>query len=102
MSIDSRILRRVNASELPGIRRDLLDERTLSIARSIVDDVRTNGLDALQRHAEKLGDVTRDQPLIYDATALAAARGGLDHTTRALLERTAKRISKFATAQRAA
>ncbi len=95
-------LRLVRAVDVEAARFDPLDAETLSGARSIVEDVRQRGEDALREHATRLGDLDTNARLMLDHGALRQALGALDADTRALLERTADRIRNFAAAQRAA
>lgn len=94
-------LRRLTPDQVPALRRDPVDASTLDAARAIVDDVRDNGLDALRAHAERLGDLTPDAPLVIERPALQAALERLSPDKRAVLERTRDRIHAFAAAQRA-
>ncbi|MEZ4267454.1 MAG: hypothetical protein R3F39_13835 [Myxococcota bacterium] len=52
-------LRRITPEDLPALRRDAVDTDTLSIAGSIVEDVRTRGEVALREHATSLGTCPR-------------------------------------------
>jgi phosphoribosyl-ATP pyrophosphohydrolase/phosphoribosyl-AMP cyclohydrolase/histidinol dehydrogenase len=72
----------------------------LIAAAQIVHDVRENGEASLRQHAERLGDLPADAPLLYDRPGLAAALDSLDTVDRELLQRTATRIQTFAEAQR--
>ncbi len=96
------MLRRLDASEVPSLRRDPVDPQTLAAAAAIVADVRAEGEAGLRRHAERLGDLLADAPLVLERPALVAARDALPPEQRAVLERTAARIRSFAEAQRAA
>lgn len=78
----------------------MLDEETTRIAGAILQDVRTGGVAALRAHAERLGDITPADPLIIERAGLQAALAALPADQRALLERTAARIRRFAAAQR--
>lgn len=68
----------------------------------IVDDVEARGEAALREHAEALGDVAPGGALWLERARLEAALAGLPDDARALLERTAARIERWARAQRAA
>ena len=57
------MLRRLDASEVPSLRRDPVDPQTLAAAAAIVADVRAEGEAGLRRHAERLGDLLADQDL---------------------------------------
>ncbi len=95
------MLKRIAARDLPDLRRDPVDEPTLTAAADIVNDVRRRGEPALRRHAERLGDLEPGGPLLVSADACRAAFEGLDPEVRGTLERTADRIRRFAEAQRA-
>lgn len=95
-------LRRITPDELPALRRDAVDTETLSIASSIVEDVRARGEIALREHATSLGDLPDGASLIVERAYLNAALDTLPRGDRELLERTADRIRAFAQAQRAA
>lgn len=96
------ILRRVERDALPSIgARRGIDEQTMAVASSIVDDVRARGEVALREQAERLGDIEAGAPLFVDRKELDAALEALPEAQRTLLERTAARIRRFAEAQRA-
>jgi histidinol dehydrogenase len=83
-------------------RRVAVDPETARAAAAIVDDVAARGEPALRAHAERLGDLTPGAPLVVERPALFAALDAQPVEVRDLLERTAQRISAFATAQRRA
>jgi phosphoribosyl-ATP pyrophosphohydrolase/phosphoribosyl-AMP cyclohydrolase/histidinol dehydrogenase len=95
-------LRRITPEDLPALRRDAVDTDTLSIASSIVEDVRARGEVALREHATSLGDLPDGASLVIERPYLNAALDTLPRGDRELLERTADRIRAFAQAQRAA
>lgn len=96
------VLRRLAPGEVAAWRRDPVDRETLDRARDLVDDVRDRGEAALREHAERLGDVAAGAPLVVERPGLERALASLRAEDRALLERTAGRIRRFAEAQRAA
>lgn len=100
--MSSRTLRIVDADEIPSIRRDPVDRKTLDEATAIVDDVRHRGTDAVREYGERYGDIAPGDSLVIGPDELDEARASLDSSQRRVLERTAKRISRFAYAQRAA
>jgi phosphoribosyl-ATP pyrophosphohydrolase/phosphoribosyl-AMP cyclohydrolase/histidinol dehydrogenase len=82
-------------------RRDPVDAKTQEIARGIVDDVRARGESALREHAVRLGDIADvSSALVYSRKQLSDALDNLGDEPRALLERVAGRIARFAKAQR--
>ena len=93
-------LRRVAPEDIPEIRRDPVDAKTLDEAAAIVEDVRRLGAGAVRHHAVRLGDLEGDRGLFVAADELRAAYDGLDGKRRQVLHRTAERIDQFATAQR--
>lgn len=78
-----------------------IDAETLTAARSIFEDIRTQGQPALRRLASRFDALPDDAPLVLDRPALDAALATINPETRALLERTADRIRAFAQAQKA-
>jgi phosphoribosyl-ATP pyrophosphohydrolase/phosphoribosyl-AMP cyclohydrolase/histidinol dehydrogenase len=76
-----------------------VDEETLRAAQKIVDDVQKRGEAALREHAERLGDMAPGGPLVLGREALDEARNTVAPEDLELLERTAKRIDRFAKAQ---
>jgi len=77
-----------------------LSEETLKSAASIIESVRTEGLEAVCNYAQKFGDIANNAPLFYDKAALNAALQQISDKDRKVLERTSARIRKFAEAQR--
>lgn len=101
MTTNAGALREIAREQLPSLRRDPVDARTLAIASEIVKDVRARGEVALREHAERLGDLAPGQPLLFSCEELAWSLEAIPKADRELLERTAKRIRAFAEAQRA-
>lgn len=93
-------LRRLQPEALPDLRRDGVDAATLQGAASIVEDVRMRGIDAVREYAERFGDIEPNTPLIIPRAQLKDALSEIEDYDRAVLERTARRIWTFATAQR--
>lgn len=102
MPSTSYLFKRLAPDEVPALRHDPIDAQTLSAAAKIVEDVRARGEAAVREHAQRLGDIKPDQPLIYSQAELNAALRAIPAADRALLERTAERITAFARAQREA
>lgn len=94
-------LRRIEPGELRRRGRGPLDPQTISDAARIVQRVREGGELALREHALRLDGLAAHEPLTLDRNALEAACNSITRDTRALLERTAGRIRRFAEAQRA-
>ncbi len=96
------LLRRVAAAEVPALRREPVDAATLAEAAVIVTAVRERGAAALREYAERLDGLAPAAPLVIERGALRAAAAALPTEERALLERVAERLRRFAVAQRAA
>ncbi len=98
--MSSPLLKTVSPTEASILRRDPVDRETSDIARAIVEDVRARGELALREHAHRLGDIDRpDAPLLLGREALLKALDETSDEDRALLERVATRIRRFAEAQ---
>lgn len=93
-------LRRIAVGELPKARVALPDEDTVREAERIVEDVRARGEQALREHAERLGDLGPGDRLTWDRPSLDRARDAMEPAARAVLERAAGSIGRFAAAQR--
>jgi len=98
--VNEPLLRRLRPDEIPALRREPVDAATLAQAAAIMDDVRRGGETALRAHAERFGDLAPGAPAVRSRDELAAALAALDPAKRALLERAAERIRRFAEAQR--
>lgn len=96
----SELLRRVKPEEIDRAVRPPVDEATLEAAGEIVADVRTNGADAVRRHAERFGEREPGDVLVLGHIEMAAALTRIDDQDRMTLERAASRIEVFARAQR--
>ena len=79
----------------------MLDAETLGVAERILDDVEADGLDAVRRHAEALGDLATGDELIVERPRLERALEEVGPEVAGGLERTAERVRAFALAQRA-
>lgn len=97
----TKVLRRVAPTEISRHRHDPVDAQTVAQAAAILADVRADGLAAVRRHAERLGDVTAGAPMIVGRDVLTQAERELPADQRAVLVRVAERIRAFAEAQRA-
>lgn len=98
----SPILRVITARELPRTRREPVDATTLAAVAPIVDDVRREGLAAIERHAVRFGELTPGQTVLLDGAALKASVSSIACEDLDLLRRTATNVALFAGAQRAA
>lgn len=94
------LLRLVEASAVPAVRRAPVDARTLAAAAEIVEDVRARGEAAVRAHAERLGDVAPGGPLVRELPELRAALDRIPREERRALERAAERVTRFADAQK--
>ena len=95
------LLRRIAASDVRIAAPTQIDAETLRIAGEIITDVRSAGVAAVRRHAERFDGLAPEAPLVLDSADLARAAAQAAPETSALLERTAARIAAFAEAQRA-
>ncbi len=102
MSETTPRLRRLDPDAVAATRRVPFDAQTHAQAARIVADVREQGEAALRAHAERLGDLEPGAPLVRSPAEMTRALEALASEQRALLERTAARIRRFAEAQRAA
>ncbi len=93
-------LQRLSADQVVREHRSPVDPTTLSQAAEIVEDVRRRGEEAIREHGERLGDIKPADTLVVESHELQAALGGVDPSTRSLLERVAERIGRFAEKQR--
>ena len=93
------LLRRIEPGRLPELKRTAVDSETLRVAGAIVKDVKQRGEPALIEHAQRLGDLKEGDRLIWSADELNEALEALAPSSRALLQRTADRIGRFARAQ---
>ncbi len=96
------MLRRLTPAEIPPRNAGAVDAQTLADAALITDDVRARGFDAVRDHALRLGDIDAAAPLVLGPEALRATLDQLPAGQAELLERTAARIRRFASAQREA
>ena len=92
-------LRTIPPDQVPDLRRDPVDEETMRRAAAIVEDVRVRGYEALVEHATHLGDIAPGDPVIHPRARLDEALRTIAPEDRALLERTAGRIGRFAEGQ---
>jgi phosphoribosyl-ATP pyrophosphohydrolase/phosphoribosyl-AMP cyclohydrolase/histidinol dehydrogenase len=86
----------LDAADVDRLRPALPDAEVEAVVSGIVADVAARGIDAVQEHAVRLGDLESGDPLVLGAERLAAALGSLDADDRQLLGRTARRIARFA------
>ena len=94
-------LLRTPLQELRRARPGELDAETEATARHILEDVRAHGDRALRAQAERLGDLEAGAPLLLSREDLAERARRVPEEDLALLERTAERIRRFASAQAA-
>ncbi len=76
-----------------------IDAETLAGVSQILADVRSEGAEAVRRHAEDLGDLKVGDDLVVEKNALDMALATLDAPDREVLQRAASRITEFAHAQ---
>jgi phosphoribosyl-ATP pyrophosphohydrolase/phosphoribosyl-AMP cyclohydrolase/histidinol dehydrogenase len=95
------LLEIITTRDLPSLRREPVDAKTLAAAAAIVERVREEGDAGLRVFAEQFGDIEAGAPMILERAALDAALERIASEDREMLERTADRIREFANAQRA-
>jgi histidinol dehydrogenase len=95
-------LKRLGLQDVQPRRQQVYDQETLAGAKAILDDVRSRGQDAVQFHAERLGDLPSGGKIFYTREDLSAALASIPKEDSELLHRVAGRIRAFAEAQRAA
>lgn len=94
-------LRLLTAQELKVELKEAVDPQALLQATEIVEDVKTNGLGALRRHAHRLGDIpTVESKILYSYEELKPYYDDLPEEQKGVLTRTKDRIEAFALAQR--
>ncbi len=76
------------------------DERIRSAVRTILDDVRLGGADAVRAANRRFGGGSREGALLIDGSALRAARDNLDAATRRALDHAIANVRRFAETQR--
>ncbi len=91
---------RLTPDEVHELPRLPVDQLTLATAGEIVEAVERQGETAVRRYAEHFGELEPGRPWMLDADDLRRALTALDSSQRALLERAAERIERFAVAQR--
>lgn len=102
MSEAASPLKQITPDQVASFAYDPVDARALVDARTIVDDVRANGLPALRQHAVRLGDIADvEQPILISKQELHEAYLKLPANEQRVLERTTQRIKSFAQSQRA-
>jgi phosphoribosyl-ATP pyrophosphohydrolase/phosphoribosyl-AMP cyclohydrolase/histidinol dehydrogenase len=95
------MLKRIDASDLERhLWREPVDAETLAGAARIVADVRAHGDEALRRFAREHDRLADGEPLFLGGDTLDAALTRIEAPVRAVLERTATRVRRFAEAQR--
>lgn len=100
MYIDNdELLPLVAPENIGNLRRNPIDDVTIEQVRSILDNVRRTGEEALRMYAEKFGDCKPDDPLILSRNEMERITRTVSEDQLALLRRTASRIRYFAEKQ---
>ncbi len=94
------MLREVAPEDVNVVRNSAIDAPTVARAAEIVAAIERGGEPALRSISVELGDLDPNAPLVLGRDAMDAALASIDAETRALLERAAARIKRFASAQR--
>jgi phosphoribosyl-ATP pyrophosphohydrolase/phosphoribosyl-AMP cyclohydrolase/histidinol dehydrogenase len=92
-------LRRLDPSSLETERRRL-DTEAETVAAAIIADVAQGKEEALRRWAGRTGELAAGDPLVIGREDMERAFLALDAGIQALLQRTARRVTDFARAQR--
>ena len=95
------MLKRIRPEDVRRGQRRAIAPDVLAQAAAIVDGVERHGAAAVRSYGERFGDVRANAPLVRSGKELAAALDGIEADKRAVLERVAERIERFALAQRA-
>lgn len=95
-------LQRLTPSDIKSRQyNDTIESTTLQQAQTILDQVKTGGVEALKHVSFKLGDIESiDTPLIIQYNELKKSYDSLDQSIQQLLQRTADRIYMFASKQK--
>jgi len=96
----SELFPMLTATDLASLPRQAVSAETVQAATAILATVRRDGLGAVVHYSRCFGDLGPDDQLLYNREALFAALARIPTGQRQLLERTAERIARFATAQR--
>ncbi|GAB5370558.1 hypothetical protein AAMO2058_001503300, partial [Amorphochlora amoebiformis] len=99
MSIEPVKLRSLRREELPKS-RDVVNASVREKAGVIVENVKKNGEKALLEYAIRFGDLKEGAKHILTKADLKSAFDGIPNDQQGVLIRTARRIEKFAKAQR--
>jgi phosphoribosyl-ATP pyrophosphohydrolase/phosphoribosyl-AMP cyclohydrolase/histidinol dehydrogenase len=102
MTTPQQLLRRITPVEVHRASAPPVSRETLMGASEIVEAVRAEGAAAVRRCAERFSERSPADPLVVGRDAMDAALAALDPADRAVLERAAARIERFALAQRQA
>lgn len=95
------MLKVVTAAEVTVGVIDPIDAGAEATAKKCIADIRAGGEAAVLEYAYKFGDLKEGEAIVRDKAALKAAFDGLSAEDRGCLERTAARVTAFASAQRA-
>eukprot|EP00029_Vermamoeba_vermiformis_P007657 TRINITY_DN3373_c0_g1_i1.p1 TRINITY_DN3373_c0_g1~~TRINITY_DN3373_c0_g1_i1.p1 ORF type:complete len:1492 (+),score=442.42 TRINITY_DN3373_c0_g1_i1:647-4477(+) len=94
-------IRRLSPEEVLGSTCDPIDPKALSIARDILNDVKSRGLPGLLEHAQRLGDISGPNESVFmTREELKQHFDNLPKEHQETLLRTAERIRSFAQSQR--
>lgn len=98
--MDRYPLRRIKPGEIPSPGVRLFSPEVDATAAAAIAEVRESGEAGLRAWAEKLGELSRGEPLVAGKAELEAAWKRVAPEVRGLLERAKGRIAAFAAAQR--
>lgn len=100
--MDRYSLKRIGPGQVPDPWERLFDSEVDSAVADIIADVRASGEKGLRAWAERLGELSPGEPLVFDRAAMEAAYYRVGKDMRDLLARAKGRIAAFAAAQRSA
>lgn len=94
------VLRQIQETEVPLLRRNPVDAETLTKTAVILERVRKEGFSALSSYAQQFGDWSPEQPMIWRRPSLEQVLASLPKSDQELLHRSVERVRRFAQAQR--
>jgi phosphoribosyl-ATP pyrophosphohydrolase/phosphoribosyl-AMP cyclohydrolase/histidinol dehydrogenase len=94
------LLKNLLPTDTIGLTRRAVSRATLAEAEAIITNVRQQGREAVLQYGHRFSDLGPAGQLVFAEEELHAALKRIPEPERALLERTADRIARFAEAQR--
>lgn len=94
------LLRVLQADDVAAFKPRGVSAQILCTVAEVIDQVRDRGEDAVRTYAEQWDGLPQGAPIFFDKSVLKKAFGSLPEPQRKVLVRTARRIEKFAKAQK--